>query len=239
MSFIDYIARVSDRNGDNENNGKNIPVLIGHNAAVFDIPILLRTSSPAFLQALKKLNVHFADSLILAKQILKEQHPALRVVPSEQFCRASLGSLYSTLFDQSFPAHDALEDVKALQRVLFQSKLALTEEMLVSKSNVVSCESAFAHLQIHDRCYVRLQTFSGNLYDPVNDKGIIKKAMANKIAGSGIAYQDLHGLFRQAGRKGVIAILSMPPSTVRSTKPRITRNRRILNAICSFFTTLV
>ena len=31
LSFIDYIARVSDRNGDNENNGKNIPVLIGHN----------------------------------------------------------------------------------------------------------------------------------------------------------------------------------------------------------------
>ena len=166
----------------------------------------------------------FADSLILAKQILKEQHPALRVVPSEQFGRSSLGSLYSALFDHSFPAHDALEDVKALRRVLFQSKLALTEEMLVSKSNVVSCESAFAHLQIHDRCYVRLQTFSGNLYDPVNDKGIIKKAMANKIAGSGIAYQDLHGLFREAGRKGIIAILSMPLSTVRSTKQRITRN---------------
>ena len=180
-----------------------------------------------------------ADSLILAKQILKEQHPALRVVPSEQFGRSSLGSLYSALFDHSFPAHDALEDVKALRRVLFQSKLALTEEMLVSKSNVVSCESAFAHFQNHDRCYVRLQTFSGNDYDPVKDKGIIKKAMANKIAGSEIAYQDLHGLFRQAGRKGIIAILSMPQSTVRSPKPRITRNRRILNAICSFFTTLV
>ena len=78
---------------------------------------------------MKKLDIHFADSLILTKQILKEQHPALRVVPSEQFCRASLGSLYSILFDQSFPAHDTLEDVKALRRVFFQSKLALTEDL--------------------------------------------------------------------------------------------------------------
>ena len=241
LSFIDYIARVSGMNEDKldkVNNAKNIPVLIAHNAIVFDIPILLRTSTPAFRQALEQLNVHFGDSLVLAKQILKERHPALRL-PSEQFCRAGLGSLYSALFDQSFPAHDALEDVKALRRVLFQSKLALTGEALVSKSNVISCETAFAHLQYHDSCYVRLQTFPGSIYDPVKDKGIIKKTIAKKIAGSGIAYQDILHLFRQAGREGIVAILSLPPSTVRSTKPRVTRNRRILNAICSFFIALV
>ena len=40
--------------------------------------------------------------------------------------------------------------------------------------------------------------------------------MANKIAGSEIAYQDLHGLFRQAGRKGIIAISDLKQWTFLS-----------------------
>ena len=196
-----------------DDNAKNIPVFIGHNSIVFDIPILLRTSNPAFLESLKQLNVHFGDSLVLAKQILKERHPAL-CLPSEEFCQASLGSLYTALFDESFPAHDALEDVKAVRRVLFQSKLKLTEEVLVSKSNAISCKRAIDNLLYHDRRNNRLQTFAGNMFDPANDKGLIKKAMANKIARSGIAYQDHVDLFREAGREGIVAILSLPPSTV-------------------------
>ena len=118
LSFINYITRITGVNKDN--NAKNIPVLIWHNSIVFDIPILLRTSNPAFLESLKQLNVHFGDSLFLAKQILKERHPAL-LLPSQEFCQASLGSLCTALFDESFPAHDALEDVKALRRLLFSS----------------------------------------------------------------------------------------------------------------------
>jgi DNA polymerase III epsilon subunit-like protein len=113
-----------------------IPVLGGHNAMTFDIPILLRTSFPPFMTKLKRLNVHFGDSLILAKKILKEKHPALRL-SDNTFSKASLGCLHSTLFDQSFPAHDALEDAKALRRILFLSNLTLTSEIIVSKCHVV------------------------------------------------------------------------------------------------------
>ena len=73
--------------------------------------------TPEFIQTLKELNVHFGDSLVLAKQLLKAQHPELRVDSSGKCCQASLECLYSTFFDESFPAHDAREDVKALQRV--------------------------------------------------------------------------------------------------------------------------
>ena len=54
LSFIDYIARVSDRNGDNENNGKNIPV---KTYLYLDI-MQLFSISPFFfvLQALHFLN---------------------------------------------------------------------------------------------------------------------------------------------------------------------------------------
>ena len=116
-----------------------IPVLVGHNSSVFDVPILLRTATPECLHTLHELNVHFGNSLRLAKDILQEkpQHPALAA--SGEVCQASLGSLYLALFGQSFPAHDALEDVRALQKVLFKSPLNLNKEILVSKR--VSCRA--------------------------------------------------------------------------------------------------
>ena len=76
VSFINYINKVSTNDKEMK---ECIPVLVGHNAMTFDISILLRTSFPPFMTELKRLNVHFGDSLILAKQILKEKHPALRL----------------------------------------------------------------------------------------------------------------------------------------------------------------
>ena len=59
----------------------------------------------------------------------------------------------------------------------------------MSKSNVISCKSAIDNLLYHDGRNDRLQTFAGNMFDPANDKGLIKKAMVNKITGSGIAFR--------------------------------------------------
>ena len=233
--FTNYINKVTT-------NGKEmkecIPVLVGHNAITFDIPILLRTSCQPFVTELKRLNVHFGDSLILAKQILKEKHPAL-LVSDNKFSKASLGCLYSTLFDQSFPAHDALEDVKALRRVLFQSNLTLTSEMIVSKSHVMSCENALSVVQHMDLSYDRFQTFIGNLHNSDPNRSVISKSMASKIAESGITFTDLVALFRQCGCEGIIAVLGLPPSTTRTSKPRVTRNLRILKAICTYFVSSV
>ena len=72
MFFMDYVTEVSI-NIIGERKPKNLPVLIGHYAIVFDISILLRTSMATFCQELRELNVHFEDSLTLAKHLLKEQ----------------------------------------------------------------------------------------------------------------------------------------------------------------------
>ena len=229
--FIQYIENIKSTA-----NNKIIPVLIGHNASVFDTPILLRSLTPGYIHALKELDAHFADSLPLAKQILKEHHPALCMAATAKFCQAALGSQYSTLFYALFPAHDALEDVKALRKVLFQSKSNLTTGKIISESNVMSVNSALAQLHYNESCYVPLQTFSCYLCNPAESKAILTKAMAQKIAASGITYQNLIDLFRQTGKERLVAILSLPPSSTRSKKPRVTRNRRILKDNCSFFT---
>ena len=60
-------------------NSEFVIILIGHNASVFDTPILLRESNTEFHSKLRQLNVCFADSQILVKQLIKEKHPALQV----------------------------------------------------------------------------------------------------------------------------------------------------------------
>ena len=85
-------------------------VLLGHNSSTFDTPILLRNSDANFQRRLKDLNVYFAGSLVLGKDLLKEKHPALQLT-SGQLCKSNQSSLFSHLFNENFEAHDALEDV--------------------------------------------------------------------------------------------------------------------------------
>lgn len=86
-----------------------------------------------------------------------------------------------------------------------------------------------------DRRHEILQTFSGRLFDPRDDNGAIKQSTAQKIAGSGLSYSHLKELYLKFGTKGLLAILSMPPSQSTATKPRVTRTKRILDAIANHF----
>ena len=40
-------------------------------------------------------------------------------------------SIYQTLFQEPFPAYDAMEDVRALRRIVFESRLNISEDMLI------------------------------------------------------------------------------------------------------------
>ena len=68
-----------------------------------------------------------------------------------------------------------------------------------------------------------------------DDNGAIKQSMAQKIAGSGLSYSHLKELYLKFGTKGLLAILGMPPSQSTATKPRVTRTKRILDAIANHF----
>ena len=209
-------------------------VLIGHNSSTFDTPILLRRSDENFRSKLSNLNVYFGDSQILVKQLLKDKHPAFQLSESAS-CKSNQSALYSHLFKEEFEAHDALEDVKALRKILFHSALQLNKEKLVNWSGVISVKEALASMSYLDRRHEILQTFSGRLFDPWDDNGAIKQSMAQKIAGSGLCYSHLKELYLKFGTKGLLAILSMPPSQSTATKPRVTRTKRILDAIANHF----
>ena len=118
-------------------------VLMGHNSSTFDTPILLRRSDENFRSKLSNLNVYFGDSQILVKHLLKDKHPALQLSESASY-KSNQSALYSHLFNEEFEPHDALEDVKALKKILFHSPLQLNEDKVVNCSGVISVEQAMA-----------------------------------------------------------------------------------------------
>ena len=93
------------------------------------------------------MDVWFADSLSLFKELIKSQLPALQNADGT-FPKTNQSSLYKTLFNQTFDAHDALEDVLALRKILFSSKLELSNKTIVENSALTDTNHAFEDLGV-------------------------------------------------------------------------------------------
>ena len=91
-----------------------VPIVIGHNSVTFDALIFLQNSGTSFKDNLIKMNIHFADSQHLMKELIEGKHKTLELEKGG-FCKPNQGSLYTRLFNKQFNAHDALEDVRALR----------------------------------------------------------------------------------------------------------------------------
>ena len=210
-------------------------ILAGHNAATFDIPILLRNGGENFIAELSSISsIRFADTLTLMKSLIKSKHFSLQNAEG-QFPKPGQSSVYEHLFQTTFDAHDALEDVIALRRILLSSRLALSDEMLVNRSSVISVKDAAEDLKYLDNRHQRLLSFRGKLYNPGHADSPIKQSIAEKIAGSGLRYEDMNNLYQRFGRKGLVCILTRPPLSSRASLPRVTNTTRIVSAILKHF----
>ncbi|XP_017292500.1 uncharacterized protein LOC108248317 [Kryptolebias marmoratus] len=84
------------------------PLLVGHNIRHFDCPVLTRALTELDLRArFQSLVSAWVDTLPLTREMLKDR--GLRSFRQENLVRELLGINYK--------AHDALEDVRALQRL--------------------------------------------------------------------------------------------------------------------------
>jgi hypothetical protein len=209
-------------------------VLIGHNSKKFDTPIFLRHSCNEVHAKLQAMGIWFGDNLSLFDHLVKSKHEALN--PSNgQSCSSKESAFYDRLFNKTFDAHDALEDVIAPHRILFASPLRLSED-IVSYCKPVSSSNALNNCQYLDKRHELLQTLKGKLYSDAGNDGAISTSMAEKIAGSGLNFNDLQRVFTEFGKKGLFAILSKPPTShQQSTKPRVTKTPRILSSILTYF----
>jgi len=63
------------------------------------------------------------------KNLVKGKHPSL-VLSDGSTVKLNQQSIYQALFHEPFPAHDAMEHVKVLRRIVFQSCLNISEDKL-------------------------------------------------------------------------------------------------------------
>ena len=211
-------------------------VLIGHNSASFDTHILLRTlqdNSQELLQRMNELNVHFADSLVLFRNLIKDKHEAFKQ-DDGSFAKINQGSLYRHLFGTDFQCHDALEDVKALNKILFKSSLHLSPSTIVNKSGTTELNPAIEEMNYLDESHALLKSFDGVISDS-SQGGLMKKSIAKKLADSGIGYHHLKQLFETQGEQGLFAILANPPTNSRTRRVRGTADPLTLHLILSHF----
>ncbi|XP_031570272.1 uncharacterized protein LOC116304652 [Actinia tenebrosa] len=125
------------------------------------------------------------NSLFDAPTLLRQ---ALRLGDGSM-SKCNQASIYQTPFQETYDAHDALEDVKALRKIVFDSSVNFSNEILVG--NVLSVEHVKNDTKYLDHRHELLQTFKGKLYHEKEKDYPVTKSMCEKIAMAGLSYQDL------------------------------------------------
>ena len=179
------------------------------------------------------LKIHFADSLVLFRHLVKEKREALKAADGS-FTDINQAALYRQLFKAEFEGHDALEDVKALKKILFHSPTGTTSAEIINKSNTTTLSSAIADMSYLDKSHNLLKSFDGVIGDKFHP-GILKRSLAKKLADSGLGYKDLQQLWRAHGEQGLLAILANPASSSSARRSRGTSDVVALNQILNHF----
>lgn len=136
---------------------------------MFDVPILLRNGGHNFVAELT-VNVRCADTLFLFKSLIKDKHSSLQNEEG-QFPKPNQSSLYKHLFKETFEAHDVLEDVSPLRRI----RLALSNEIIINRSSLISVKDAAEDMKYLDDCHKRTL-----LYHPGHQNSPVKQNITKK-----------------------------------------------------------
>ena len=156
-------------------------ILLGHNASVFDTP-----RGPTFTSKLNEMKVLFGDSLPVLKVLRDEPNSPLQPATNK------LGDVYETLFSDKFDAHDALEDVKALRKILFTAPLQVPNETLVSHGKCTSPNNAFEQATFLNQRQDTIHSYDGKLYSTDQCcKESLSTSMIQKMADAGLSYHTL------------------------------------------------
>ena len=214
-----------------------ITVMVGHNSALFDTPVLLRFAGSSFVDQLTSLDVVFADTLLLFKSVRKSELPSSTILLT---CKGNkLTSLYSHLFKEVFNAHDAIEDVKALIKILFKSSLEFTPEQVVEHGRTVTAKQAYVDMMFLDQRHARAQMY--RLMCHLDGRSVISDGIKQKLAVKGIVYKTLEQIYRQFWKTGLFAIIALPMSTEydKKSRPRITAYPTIQAAVLEYFESIL
>lgn len=156
----------------------NCPLLLGHNIARFDIPVLFNSC--------KRLGISLdtsvkgcVDTLNIASKLYTK---------GKDVSNFKQSTLISELLNETYDAHNAVADVAALQQ-LYVTKLKPTPSIL-------------QELLFHISTHIYMSSLKA-----LTDKKIISKAVASKMCKSGLALPHLMLAFQRGGDEGIRTLL--------------------------------
>ena len=231
--FYQYINHLFEEVSRNNPNMKI--VLVAHNAFNFDARVLIYSlvSVTIKLTSWVDKNIGFADSLSILQEMRREGEPLLMSQEGDKKKSLSLSNLTETLFTDSHTAHDAVEDVQGLYKVLFESELEVTTERILSHSCTI--KSFIQKMNFDIKTSKRMRTFVGNLTSSgeyrCKDKQVTNQ-MARKMAESGLTYEDLTEVYEKEGEEGLERVLK---EEREDGKPRVTKDKRVINTVINHF----
>lgn len=181
-------------------------ILVAHNGRVFDFRVLSNAVVRTGLQRqfLDKVS-GFTDSLSLIRSKHKKLEKYTQIFLAKHFC------------NESYSAHDALEDVKMLSKILSNA---------VSNSDL--CNAAY-----DSETHFLQEKFNSakSLYLPLNvlvGNSVLNMSMAENVAGSGLGLHHLKIVHRRAGEDGLRNVLCA--KNVHG-KPRVTSDCKVLDRV--------
>ena len=218
------------------NNSTHTTLLIAWNSQNFHVPLLLQVMKKCkhSMKVFENSGISYGDPYIMIKQAQE---------PFPQLSEASTLRL-PVVYQKLYPGNilnpgslDAYHIVQMLKSVM--TSLNITKDSLKGHSfTLSSAERVQKYRWIVKK---NLTSMEGKLYQPGRSKGtrgVITESMAEKIAASGLKYQDLKKTYRRCGREGLERLLKapLPPKEgERQAKPRVTRCQRIIEAIVTYF----
>lgn len=205
LSFLDFLSC----------NVTHSVVLFGHNIKNFDVPVLFNAL----------LSCEIVDKFVTQVDGFVDTLPLFKLI-KPGLSSYSQTNLFKHLLDESYEAHDALQDVIALQRLLYHAN-PTTPDKVKNSFTVTSTLERFLHCQLSKP---RESSLS-----PLLHRKIITKRTAFKIANSGLCFQHLQLAHTREGRQGIEDILKEQ----FHGKPRVTSSKRIIDAIADFFKMLL
>ena len=183
-------------------------VLVAHNGRRFDFPVLLSTlRNIGCVDKLFDCVTGFIDSLT----VFKKAYPDQESYKQEH--------LVQSILKFSYAAHDAIEDVTSLGKLLTHTGLATADIMKHSYPPSAVYNSLL---------FSEAKSNNINSLLPLVFNGVMKRPTAENIAGSGLKLNDLRKIFERSGEDGLRDIFVCANS---EGLPRVTNAKRTLDGV--------
>ena len=188
-------------------------VLFGHNIKAFDIKHFLRHVKENKMGLYFDKIVGFIDTLPMLKSLYPNETSYSQV------------NLYQRIVGGEYNAHNSLDDVKALAKLL----------RFVNTSEHTLCEFSITSLWAEQYCnFLSEKKRNVDSYNPLLQRKVLSKCMIDKAASSGLTYEHLKIVFVRDGEAGLRSLFSEE----FEGKVRVTKSNKKITSVAQYFNSL-